>query len=411
VQTDITDRKRAEEALRESEERFRGIFEHAGTGIVIADLQGRFKSCNLSLSTMLGYTQEELLQLSIPDLQHPDDRGMNLDKVWRLVRGTISSFEILSRLIDKDGKSVWVYKYVSLLRDSAGKPTNILALVTDMTEHKRQEDHIRLLMREVNHRSKNLLSVVQAIARQTATGNPTDFNARFEERLASLAACHDLLVKNEWRGAHFQDLVRSQLDHFEDLIGTRITLQGPPLFVGASAAQSIGMALHELATNAGKYGALMSGEGRVDIKWGLEQTKTGPEAFTIHWQEQAVHPITAPATRGFGSTVICDMAELTLDAKVEVVEDEAVVALEISRVLAREGSEVVGPARAVDQALQLINEIGCDAAVLDIKRANQTLRNLRWFEVVQTRGHIENDAVHHYQVMLKVGFTTEEPDD
>lgn len=211
-----------------------------------------------------------------------------------------------------------MHKYVSLLRDSAGRPANILALVTDITERKRQEDQITLLMREVNHRSKNMLTVVQAVARQTVAANPEDFLDRFGKRVEALAASQDLLVKNAWMGADFGDLVRSQLAHFEDLICTRIKLQGPPLFVSAAAAQAIGMVLHELATNAGKYGALANANSRVGIEWGLERANAGAPTFVLSWREQGVHPITAPCKRGFGSAVICEMAELSLDAKVEL---------------------------------------------------------------------------------------------
>src|SRR5262249_1411055 len=280
--------------------------------------------------------------------------------------------------------------HVSLLRDAAGTPTNAVVLATDVTERKRQDDHIRLLMREVNHRSKNLLTVVQAIARQTAATNPSDFAARFADRVEALAASQDELVKNDWRGAKLDELVRSQLAHFDDLIGTRIKLQGPLLFVTAPAAQALGMALHELATNAGKYGALANGDGRVAIEWDMEEQSAGGETFRLSGREEGECAVTLPSQRGFGSTVICEMAEHSLHAKVDlsfpasglnwrlqcpaaqilqeshpvpvtknkklarispaapgrprvlVLEDEAVVAIEIAQVLIRAGFEVVG---------------------------------------------------------------------
>jgi two-component sensor histidine kinase len=117
----------------------------------------------------------------------------------------------------------------------------------------------------VNHRSKNILAVVQAIARQTVATTPHDFIDRFQDRLLALSASQDLLAKNKWKGVHLDKLARSQLAHFNDLIGTRIKMRGPPLLVSASAAQTLGMALHELATNAGKYGALSDDAGRVHL--------------------------------------------------------------------------------------------------------------------------------------------------
>jgi PAS domain S-box-containing protein len=420
MNVDIDDQKRSEAALRASEERFRGIFEYAGTGIAIADLEGRFQSCNPAYAAMLGYSQQELLELTCLALIHPEDQEANVAEKRRLLAQEISSFEIVNRYIGKGGKPIWVQKHVSLRRDAAGNPTNTVVLATDVTERKRQDDHIRLLMREVNHRSKNLLTVVQAIARQTAAANPIDFAARFADRVQALAASQDVLVRNEWRGAKLDELVRSQLAHFEDLIGTRIKLQGPPLFVTASAAQALGMTLHELATNAGKYGGLANDGGRVTIEWGVGGENAGEETFTIWWREQCECPVTLPSKRGFGSTLICEMAELSLDAKVDltflasglnwrlqcpavqilggnhtiavttnrklarsspaapgrrrilVLEDEAIVAIEIAQVLVEAGFEVVGPARAASQALQLVNEIGCDAAVLDVNLGSET---------------------------------------
>lgn len=291
---DVTDIRSAEAALRESEERFRGIFEHAGTGIAITDMEGRFHACNPAFSTMLGYSEQELRQLALPAVLHPEDRDANLALTAKLATLEIPSFEFVCRYLKKDGHFIWVHKYVSLLSDTAGEPTNILVLVTDITERKRQEEQITLLMREVNHRSKNMLTVVQAVARQTLTASPEDFLDRFGKRVEALATNQDLLVKNAWRGVDLHDLVRSQLAHFEDLIGTRIKLEGPPVFISAPAAQAIGMALHELATNAGKYGALSQADGRVGISWSIQWPERGHETFMMSWHEQCSHQITAP---------------------------------------------------------------------------------------------------------------------
>jgi len=236
-----------------------------------------------------------------------------------------------------------------------------------------------------------------------------------------LAASQDLLIKNAWKGVELNELVRSQLAPFEDLIGTRINIQGPYLFVSASAAQAIGMALHELATNAGKYGALSSTDGHVEITWRLAREESGDDAFLISWCEQCAQPITAPAKQGFGSSVIGSMAEMSLGARVElsfpptgltwqlrcpayevldggnspvrdkdserppgsdrftgqyprilVVEDEALVAIEIANVLSKANFEIIGPARNVPAALDLLKRFGCDAAVLDVNLGRET---------------------------------------
>ncbi len=425
IATDITDRKRAEEALRTSEERFRGIFEHAGTGIAILDLEGRFQSCNPAYSSMLGYSEEELQALLFQDLVHPEDLDANMAENRRLLVQEIPAFEIVNRYVRRDGKPIWVHKHISLLRDAAGTPTNLIALVTDMTDRQRHEEQIRLLMHEVNHRSKNMLALVQAVARQTRASNPDDFIERFGERIQALAAAQDLLVKNDWRGVDLEELVLSQLAHFKDLIGTRIGLRGPALLISASAAQTIGMALHELATNAGKYGALSTRVGRVEIEWSLERPEGDQETFALTWRETGGPALKAPSRQGFGSTVICTLAEASLDAKVKldfaacglswrlqcpaanvgdipsepvleianptssnapastrprvlVVEDEALLALEIAHVLSEAGFNVIGSARAVAQALSLIEETGCDVAVLDVNLGGETSEPVAW---------------------------------
>src|SRR5262249_50218840 len=201
------ERHRSDEALRQSEERYKGIYENAGTGMYIADLTGRFQQCNPSYASMHGYTEEELCKLSMKDLVLPEDWPRHTPDIQRLLSGAISSFEIMNRCVTKGGDLLWVHKHVSLLRDAAGRPESIISLVTNMTERKKNEECIALLMREVNHRSKNLLTLVQAIARQTNA--PEKFLNQFNERLQALAASDDLLIKNEWKGVNFAELARS----------------------------------------------------------------------------------------------------------------------------------------------------------------------------------------------------------
>lgn len=135
-------------------------------------------------------------------------------------------------------------------------------------------EHVTQLLKEMDHRAKNILNVVQAIARQTASASPDEFVMRFSERIQTLAANHDLIVKSGWRGIEISDLVRVQLGHFNDVINSRITLDGPPLRLSAGAAQTLGMILHELATNAAKYGALSNDSGRVGIRWEINSEFT-----------------------------------------------------------------------------------------------------------------------------------------
>lgn len=190
--------------------------------------------------------------------------------------------------------------------------------VLERTEaHKRSEEQVRLLMNEVNHRSKNILSVVMAVAQQTVASNSSDFLLRFSSRIQALAVNHDLLVDGQWKCVDASDLVRGQLAHFAELIGQRITVEGPRLRLAPLAAQSVGMVVHELSTNAVKHGALSVENGRVKISWRLDEDD-GSENFTMSWIEKGGPPVAPPIHRGFGTTVITKMTEMSLGGKVEL---------------------------------------------------------------------------------------------
>ena len=193
--------------------------------------------------------------------------------------------------------------------NTASSP-EIIAGAVDITRYKEQEGRIRLLMRELTHRSKNLLSVIQAIMRQTAANSTSveDFETRFTARLQSLAGSHDLLVREDWQGASIRELVRSQLGHYID----RARLEpdraepGEPLQIRPDAAQHIGMALHELATNAAKYGALSVPSGKVQISWLCVSAEPDGETDVppVMWKKPAAHWSERPSRRGFGRVVI-----------------------------------------------------------------------------------------------------------
>jgi two-component sensor histidine kinase len=196
--------------------------------------------------------------------------------------------------------------------------TKLLTARVDIAERERHEEHIKLLLSEVNHRSRNMLAVVQAIARQTVATNLDDFVERFVARIQALAASQDLLVESEWKGVDLHQLAQTQLGHLEDLVGNRIELRGPPLLVSASAAQTLSMDLHELATNAVKYGALSNDCGRVEVSWSLAPEEDGGEAFVITWRESGGPAVRVPSRAGFGSTVLGRVSQDSLEAQVEL---------------------------------------------------------------------------------------------
>jgi two-component sensor histidine kinase len=159
-----------------------------------------------------------------------------------------------------------------------------------------------------------MLSVVDSIAHRTAARSIEEFVERFSQRVQALSANQDLLVRNEWQGVGVEDLVRAQLAHFADLLGSRIAMRGPRLRLNPVAAQAIGLALHELATNAGKYGAPSTDKGRVGIDWRMSDGDT----VDMSWTEHGGPPVSAPQRRGFGAIVIEAMAERSVGGAVSL---------------------------------------------------------------------------------------------
>jgi PAS domain S-box-containing protein len=216
----------------------------------------------------------------------------------------------------RDGNFRWMEVCGLAYFEGTGPERRAIGMVgtaQDITERKEREARERLLLREVNHRAKNMLSVVNVIARQTAAKNPDDFIERFSERIQALSANQDLLVRNEWEGVGIEDLVRAQLSYFHDLIGSRIIVDGSKLRLNAASAQAIGLALHELATNAGKYGALSADRGCVDICWRVEDS-----TFTMSWSERNGPPVSRPTRPGFGTVVVEEMMAYSMDGAVDL---------------------------------------------------------------------------------------------
>jgi PAS domain S-box-containing protein len=309
----ITEQVEARRALAESEARFRATFENAAVGIAHLAPDLRWLRANKALCRILGYPVDELVTKSLQDITHPDDLAADLAQIEQMRDGKIESYDMDKRYLRKGGDIVWGRLTVGCVRKSDGSIDYFVSVVEDISARKAHEEQIHLLMREVNHRAKNMLSLVQVIARQTAAPEPEDFIGRFTERIQALAANQDLLIRNEWQGVDVKDLVRAQLAHFADLVGSRIAVDGPKLRLNAAAAQAIGLALHELATNAGKYGALSVDAGRVDMRWRFDG-----DIFSMNWTERNGPPVSRPERHGFGSTVIDSMAKRTVGGEVQL---------------------------------------------------------------------------------------------
>ncbi len=314
------ERVRLLEDLRASEARYRG-----------AAITGRIASWETDMVTRTRIWTEEGMALFGLDLPHgrgqvggendefkralhPDDKH-KMEEFHRTA-DNVDSYPCEYRIVRPDGTMLWVSGRGRVIkRGPDGKAELVANMVADITERKQAEEHIKLLMREVSHRSKNLLAVVQAIASQTIRTSQTldDFGRRFVQRLQGLAASQDLLVLENWRGVRMSDLVREQLAPFAE-VGPRLTLQGPPVILTGEAAQAIGLALHELATNATKYGAWLSPSGHVSVSWQI--VLDGDMVLT--WAERGGPLVAKPQRKGFGQVVIEQMVAVSVGGSVDM---------------------------------------------------------------------------------------------
>ena len=312
IARDIGDYVRAQERLRESEERFRLLAENISQFAWIADANGHIFWFNKRWQEYTGFTDEDTLDHGGDQVVHPDHAARVFANYSRAIEAG-EDYEDTIPLRGKDGGYRWFLSRAKPIRNEAGRIIRWFGTNTDITEQREQAEQIRLLLMEVNHRSKNMLSTIQSLARRSA---PDDegFLSRFEDRVRSLAINQDILVAREWREVPAEELVRGQLAFIAESAG-EIALSGPEMSLAPRAAEVIGMALHELATNSLKYGALAARGGRVEIGWGPRDDGTG---LVFWWYESGGPPVSKPTATGFGTTLIRDVPRHNLDAEIEL---------------------------------------------------------------------------------------------
>jgi len=362
---------------------------------------------------LFGWHAEEMLQRPIGDLLfvHPDEMPAFLRHVREMLAGKAPRDSRLWRCRRKDGAILECEWYGALLHSASGTPIGLSAEILDVTQRRRAEETQKLLIGELNHRVKNTLATVQAIALQTLryTANPTAFAENFSGRLQSLAEAHSLLSGATWRGADLGELIDGQL-RLGSRMETRFEATGPRVYLAPQAALHLALILHELGTNARKYGALSAESGKIILDWTIEDGR-----LHLTWRESGGPTVTASSRRGFGTTLIEESVKaeggsahvsyraegivwefqlpfqevapearaaaspraatplhtvetagsVLADKRFLVIEDEPLVALIVTSALEDAGAESVQTAATVEQAISLIEEDGFSAAILD----------------------------------------------
>ena len=251
------------------------------------------------------------------DFVHPDDREATRQRKQQILSGAEGQYQLEYRIRRRDGQVRWVMDRGQVIHDVAGKAVRVVGVVLDITDIKEAEQRQHLLFDELNHRVKNTLSIVQALAQQTLRSrpDPADFARAFADRLGSLARAHSLLTHDSWRGAALRDIVATALAAFLDE-GRPIEIGGDAVMVPASTTITLSLMLHELATNAAKYGALSVADGRLAIRWTTTEAGVGT-AIDLHWREDNGPPVSPPKSRGFGSRLLAGSAQ-QLGAELEL---------------------------------------------------------------------------------------------
>jgi PAS domain S-box-containing protein len=300
---DIREQKQAEQALRDSEARITGILDSAVDGIVTIDERGSIESLNPAAQRIFGYTPAELIGRNVNVLM-PEPYHREHDQYLRNYRHTGRrkiigiGREVVGRR--KDGTTFPLDLSVSEV--NLGDRRLFTGIIRDITERKEAERHRNLLVAELSHRVKNILATVVSVSRQTFKRGQTDLEqARdaFEGRLLALSKAHTRLGESDWKGANLEDVLRDEIAPYQDSDEGRIRLAGPPVELGPRLAVALGMAFHELATNAAKHGALSGAGGAVEVNW--ELALRGEETLLrLEWRERGVAGLKPPKRSGFG---------------------------------------------------------------------------------------------------------------
>ncbi|WP_448206619.1 PAS domain S-box protein [Azospirillum sp. sgz302134] len=414
--TDIHNLKEAEQAVAESEERVRRAIDDAPFPVMVHAEDGTIVHVSRSWLEATGYRRDEIATIDDWTERAYGERRtairMDIERLHRLDR-PIDEGEYVIRTADGRERT-WAFRSSPIGRDAKGRRL-VVSMAADITDRKDAEDRLRLLMREVDHRAKNALAVVQSIVLLSRADDPAEFASAVEGRVTAMARAHALLAASRWSGADLATLAGEELGAFAQ--NGRVAISGPPVAIVPEVTQSVSMVLHELVTNAAKYGALSVPEGNVAVTW---KPEPGSGRLALCWTETGGPPVATPTRHGFGTTLmeqtILDQmsGDLEMDwdpaglrcritlprdcyvvsgvrpaaesprkaandhrsvvpgSRVLVVEDEALTAMGLQQVLEGAGYAVLGPVGRVQEAIDLARREPPDAAVLDVNLFGQS---------------------------------------
>lgn len=277
-------------------------FDNAAVGIAHVGHDGSWLRINDKLCDIVGYPREELLTMTFQDITHPEDLSGDLELYEKLKAGEISGYNLEKRYYRKDGALIWVRLTTSSQKNLSGQMEFCIAVVEDITSEKEHQQHLDVMAGELQHRVKNTLATVQAIARMSLPDD-TPGKEAFVSRILALSRSHDLLLAQNWSGAAISDIVEQAIHPFGGTEGGRITASGPDCTLSSRTSLALSMALNELGTNAVKYGGLSGDEGVIDIDWQYASAAE-KDRLEFRWQESGGPKVSPPQRKGFGTTLI-----------------------------------------------------------------------------------------------------------